>query len=126
MSFVMKNKARKIFGERPDSYSGSFLVRATVGADGGIVRATREVIAARPRSRTARLPHDLCRTLSNLRKKKEKGYTVGRLKRQSPSDYRSVTYNQSGFDLDGKRGRDGDAYVRFSNVGWIKFDIPAR
>ncbi|ELY30934.1 transposase, IS605 OrfB family protein [Natrialba magadii ATCC 43099] len=58
--------------------------------------------------------------LSNLRKKKEKGYKVGRLKRQSPAEYRSVTYNQSGFDLDNKRGRDGYAYVRFSKIGWVK------
>ena len=60
------------------------------------------------------------RNLSNLRKKKEKGYNVGRLKRQSPIDYRSVTYNQSGFDLDEKRGHDKYAYVRFSKVGWVK------
>ena len=60
------------------------------------------------------------RNLSSLRKKKEKGYNVGRLTRQAPSDYRSVTYNQSGFDLDDKRGRDGVAYVRFSKVGWFK------
>jgi len=60
------------------------------------------------------------RNLSNLRKKKEKGYNVGRLKRQAPTDYRSVTYNQSGFDLDEKRGRDRFAYVRFSKIGWVK------
>jgi len=60
------------------------------------------------------------RNLSTLHKKKEKGHDVGRLKRQSPTDYRSVTYNQSGFDLDNKRGRDRDAYVRFSKIGWIK------
>ena len=60
------------------------------------------------------------RNLSNLRKKKEKGYTVGRLKRQAPSDYRSVTYNQSGFDLDEKRGHDKYASVRFSKIGWLK------
>jgi hypothetical protein len=35
------------------------------------------------------------RNLSNLRKKKEKGHKVGRFKRQAPTDYRSVTYNQS-------------------------------
>ena len=58
--------------------------------------------------------------LSNLRKKKEKGYNVGRLKRQAPTEYRSVTYNQSGFDLDEKRGRDRFAYVRFSKIGWVK------
>jgi putative transposase len=60
------------------------------------------------------------RNLSNLRKKKEKGYNVGHLKRQSPTEYRSVTYNQSGFDLDEKRGRDRFAYVRFSKIGWLK------
>jgi len=60
------------------------------------------------------------RNLSSLHKKKEKGYNVGRLTRQAPRDYRSVTYNQSGFDLDDKRGRDGIAYVRFSKVGWLK------
>ncbi|WP_394741011.1 RNA-guided endonuclease InsQ/TnpB family protein [Natronococcus roseus] len=60
------------------------------------------------------------RNLSNLRKQKENGYNVGRLKRQSPADYRSVTYSQSGFDLNNKRGRDGDAYVRFSKLGWMK------
>jgi len=60
------------------------------------------------------------RNLSNLHKKKEKGYNVGRLKRQGPSEYRSVTYNQSGFDLDKKRGRDRFAYVRFSKIGWVK------
>jgi putative transposase len=60
------------------------------------------------------------RNLSTLRKKKEEGYNVGRLKRQAPSDYRSVTYNQSGFDLDEKRGRDRFASVRFSKIGWVK------
>jgi len=60
------------------------------------------------------------RNLSNLRKKKEKGYNVGRLKRQPPTEYRSVTYTQSGFDLDAKRGHDMYAYVRFSKIGWVK------
>ena len=60
------------------------------------------------------------RNLSNLRKKKEKGYKVGRLKRQEPTEYRSVTYSQSGFDLDEKRGHDKYAYVRFSKIGWVK------
>jgi putative transposase len=31
-----------------------------------------------------------------------------------------VTYNQSGFDLDEKRGRDRYAYVCFSKIGWVK------
>jgi len=60
------------------------------------------------------------RNLSNLHKKKKKGHKVGRLKRQTPTDYRSVTYNQSGFDLDKKRGRDRFVYVRFSKIGWVK------
>lgn len=60
------------------------------------------------------------RNLSSLKELKENGHDVGRLKRQAPADYRSVTYNQSGFDLDEKRGRDRFAYVRFSNVGWLK------
>src|SRR6056297_1034229 len=60
------------------------------------------------------------RNLSNLRKKKEKGYNIGRLKRQAPAEYRSVTYNQSGFDLDEKRGHDKYGYVRFSKIGWVK------
>jgi putative transposase len=60
------------------------------------------------------------RNLSTLHKKKEKGHSVGRLTRQAPAEYRSVTYNQSGFDLDEKRGHDTSAYVRFSKVGWVK------
>lgn len=31
-----------------------------------------------------------------------------------------MTYNQSGFDLDEKRGPDRFAYVRFSKIGWVK------
>jgi putative transposase len=30
-----------------------------------------------------------------------------------------VTYHQSGFDLDDKRGRNGYAHVRFAKLGWI-------
>lgn len=60
------------------------------------------------------------RNLSNLKKKKENGHKVGRLKRQAPTEYRSVTYNQSGFNLDEKRDHDKYAYVRFSKIGWVK------
>jgi len=55
-----------------------------------------------------------------LKELKNNGHNVGRLRRQGLSDYRSVTYNQSGFDLDKKRGHDKYAYVRFSKVGWVK------
>jgi putative transposase len=64
----------------------------------------------------ARFHHNLT-VLSELTKK---GYNVGQLKRQAPAEYRSVTYNQSGFDLDEKRGHDKYAYVRFSKIGWVK------
>ncbi|WP_092664691.1 RNA-guided endonuclease InsQ/TnpB family protein [Halorientalis persicus] len=64
----------------------------------------------------ARFHHNL----TVLRELKENGYNVGQLKWQSPTDYRSVTYNQSGFDLDEKRGHDKYAYVRFSKIGWVK------
>jgi len=60
------------------------------------------------------------RNLSTLRKKKEKGHKVGRLTRQAPAEYRSVTYNQSGFDLDEKGDHDKYASVRFSKIGWVK------
>jgi putative transposase len=60
------------------------------------------------------------RNLNSLKELKNNGHSVGRLNRQAPNDYRSVTYNQSGFDLDDKRGRDGFAYVRFSKIGWMK------
>jgi putative transposase len=64
----------------------------------------------------ARFHHNLT-VLTELN---EKGYNVGRLNRQAPAEYRSVTYNQSGFDLDEKRGRDRFAYVRLSKIGWVK------
>ncbi len=64
----------------------------------------------------ARFHHNL----TVLRELKEKGYKVGRLTWQAPVDYRSVTYNQSGFDLDEKRGCDRFVYVRFSKIGWVK------
>lgn len=58
--------------------------------------------------------------ISRTFKKKEKGHKVGQLKWQAPSEYQSVTYNQSRLELDKERGRDKFAYVRSSKVGWVK------
>ncbi|MFC7166978.1 RNA-guided endonuclease InsQ/TnpB family protein [Halospeciosus flavus] len=57
--------------------------------------------------------------LSLLADLKSEGYSVGRLKWKSPSNFRSVTYHQSGFNLDKKRGPNGYAHVRFAKIGWI-------
>ncbi|ACV12841.1 transposase, IS605 OrfB family [Halorhabdus utahensis DSM 12940] len=76
----------------------------------------RDLHSKAAQATVARFHHNL----TVLSKLKERGYNVGRLTRQAPSDYRSVTYNQSGFDLDEKRGHDKDAYVRFSKIGWVK------
>ncbi|TKX61670.1 transposase [Halorubrum sp. ASP1] len=43
---------------------------------------------------------------SNLRKKKEKGHTVGQLKWKGKGDYYSFEYNQSGFELKKTSGQD--------------------
>ena len=75
-----------------------------------------ELYSKAAQATVARFHHSLT-VLSEL---KEKGYTVGRLKRQAPSEYRSVAYNQSGFDLDEKRAHDKHAYLRFSKIGWVK------
>ncbi len=43
--------------------------------------------------------------LKSLSKLKEKGYDVGQLKWKPPREFRSFTYNQSGFELDKKGGQ---------------------
>jgi putative transposase len=58
------------------------------------------------------------RNLSNPHNNKKR-YNVSRLTRQAPADYRSVTYKQSGFDLNERRGSDRFAYVRFGKIGWV-------
>lgn len=47
----------------------------------------------------------------------ERGYDVGRLKWKAPREYRSITYNQSGFDVDHNTGQPGHAMVHFSKIG---------
>jgi putative transposase len=48
---------------------------------------------------------------------KERGFNVGTLKWKRPREYRSITYNQSGFDVDSNTGRTGHAVVNFSKIG---------
>lgn len=67
---------------------------------------------------TVRRLHHNITSLSNL---KEKGYSVGKLRRKSPREYRSITYVGKSFDLDEKRGSEDVGYVRLSKVGWIPF-----
>ena len=57
--------------------------------------------------------------LRGLSKLKENGYGVGQLKWKPPREYRSFTYNQSGFKLDKKSGQ---TVLSLSKLG----DIPIR
>ncbi|MFP4627280.1 MAG: RNA-guided endonuclease InsQ/TnpB family protein [Natronomonas sp.] len=52
-----------------------------------------------------------------LGKLKECGYDVGELKWKRPREYRSICYNQSGFDVDSNTGPDGHATVELSKIG---------
>ncbi|WP_394740780.1 RNA-guided endonuclease InsQ/TnpB family protein [Natronococcus roseus] len=52
-----------------------------------------------------------------LSKLKERGFDVGELKWKGPRDYRSITYNQSGFDVDSNTGRTDHATVELSKIG---------
>ncbi|WP_254533708.1 RNA-guided endonuclease InsQ/TnpB family protein [Natrinema gelatinilyticum] len=56
--------------------------------------------------------------LSNLKKKKQNGHKVGKLKWKSPAEYQSLTYSQSGFELKNTSGRH--ATVELSKVGDIQ------
>jgi putative transposase len=58
--------------------------------------------------------------LSNLSEKKQNGHKVGWLKWKSPSEYQSMTYSQSGFELKNTSGRT--ATIWLSKIG----DIPIR
>jgi putative transposase len=66
--------------------------------------------------------------LSTLKRKKEKGYKVGRLNWKSPTEYRSMTYSQSGFELKNTSGRRATLWL--SKIGDIKIryhrEIPDR
>ena len=56
--------------------------------------------------------------LSNLSEKKQNGNKVGKLKWKSPTEYQSMTYSQSGFELKNTSGRH--ATLELSKVGDIQ------
>jgi len=56
-------------------------------------------------------------SLSVLKSLKSKGYKVGKLKWKSPREYRSVVFNQSGFDVDSNTGRTEHATLQLSKLG---------
>jgi putative transposase len=61
-------------------------------------------------------------SLSVLNSLKSKGYTVGRLKWKSPRAYRSIVFNQSGFDVDSNTGRTDHATLTLSKLGPMDLD----
>jgi putative transposase len=66
--------------------------------------------------------------LTNLSKKKQNANKVGKLKWKSPTEYQSMTYSQSGFELKNTSGRH--ATLELSKVGDIRIryhrEIPDR
>jgi len=57
-----------------------------------------------------------------LGKLKERGFDVGELKWKAPRDYRSITYNQSGFDVDNNTGPTDHATVVHASGHWCPFE----
>ena len=54
---------------------------------------------------------------SILESLQDRGYKVGQLKWKKPDEFRSICYNQSGFDVDSNTGRTDHACVNFSKIG---------
>ncbi|MEF8781921.1 MAG: transposase [Haloarculaceae archaeon] len=54
---------------------------------------------------------------SVLESLQDRGYDVGRLKWKAPREFRSIVYNQSGFDVDSNTDRTAHAIVNFSKIG---------
>lgn len=61
-------------------------------------------------------------SLSVLSSLKAKGYKVGCLKWKSPREYRSIVFNQSGFDVDSNTGRVDHATLTLSKLGSMDLD----
>ncbi|GAA0415108.1 hypothetical protein GCM10009530_78610 [Microbispora corallina] len=64
--------------------------------------------------------------INNLGKLKSKGYDVGSLNWKSPREFRSVTYRQSGFELDKKSGPRNRVILRLKKVRGETLEIPIR
>jgi putative transposase len=61
-------------------------------------------------------------SLSVLKSLKSKGYKVGKLKWKPPREYRSIVFNQSGFDVDSNTGRTEHATLELSKLGTMDVD----
>jgi putative transposase len=61
-------------------------------------------------------------SLSVLKSLKSKGYNVGKLTWKSPREYRSIVFNQSGFDVDSNTGRTEHATLELSKLGTMDVD----
>lgn len=61
-------------------------------------------------------------SLAALKELKNKGFKAGRLKWKSKSEYRSIVYNQSGFDVDSNTDRVDHAILSLSGIGDIELD----
>jgi len=61
----------------------------------------------------------IARNIKNLGKLKAKGYDVGSLNWKKPREFRSFTYNQSGFKLDHKSGPTGRGLLYLSKIGRV-------
>ncbi|GGM65814.1 putative transposase [Halarchaeum rubridurum] len=64
--------------------------------------------------------------IQNLGKLRDTGYDVGSLRWKSPSEYRSFTYRQSGFELDEKSGPANRGTLRLKKLHGDTHDIPIR
>ena len=62
----------------------------------------------------------IAKNINALGKLKQQGYTVGELRWKSPREFRSFTYNQSGFELD-KKG--GQTVVSLSKLADIPIEL---
>ena len=68
----------------------------------------------------------IAKAITSLRGLKDAGYKVGSLNWKKPREYRSFTYQQSGFELDKKSGRTGRAVLTLKKVKGETIEVPIR